>query len=192
MAVKAMPTTPSDTEFGEGGFWVFAYGSLLWNAGFKIAERRRAKLSGFRRAFCMWSWHHRGTPESPGLVLALDRNDGESCEGLALRVAPEDAEVSLAELRRRELVSFAYKEEVVTVELDDGRNIEAIAYVVDPGHEQYCGKLDAGQQARTISNAAGGRGPNSEYLANTVAAFRELGIRDRDLEALDAAVNGKS
>ena len=52
--------------------WVFGYGSLLWNPGFEPIEKMRADLPGYRRSFCMLSIHHRGTPEDPGLVLALD------------------------------------------------------------------------------------------------------------------------
>ena len=51
--------------------YIFAYGSLIWKPGFDWAERRLAALTGWRRSFCMSSIHYRGTPEAPGLVLAL-------------------------------------------------------------------------------------------------------------------------
>ena len=54
-----------------GALWVFGYGSLIWNPGFVFAERRAARLTGFRRAFCLRSVRYRGTPAAPGLVLAL-------------------------------------------------------------------------------------------------------------------------
>ena len=170
------------------GFWVFAYGSLLWDTGFPVSESRKSVLRGYRRAFCMWSWHHRGTPEEPGLVLALDRSEGSSCQGLALRVAPGVAGPALEELRRRELVSFAYREVAVSAELETGGNVSAIAYVIDRSHEQYCGDLPLHRQAEIIAAASGGRGPNSEYLAKTAAAISNLGIRDPDLEEVDRAV----
>lgn len=56
--------------------WVFGYGSLLWNPGFAVAERRLASLEQYQRSFCMHSIHHRGTEETPGLVLALDEAAG--------------------------------------------------------------------------------------------------------------------
>ena len=165
-------------------FWVFGYGSLLWNPGFEVAERRLALLRSFRRTFCMRSIHHRGTPERPGLVLALDRESGASCKGLALKSAPDGAETALKLLRERELISYAYKEEVVSLELEDGQALDAIAYVVDRQHSQYCEPLSLSRQASIIAEASGKRGTNRDYLRNTVAKFRELGIRDRELEAL--------
>ena len=73
--------------------WVFGYGSLLWNPGFEPVEQVRADLPGYRRSFCMLSIHHRGTPEDPGLVLALDAaKAADACAGLALRVDEREAE----------------------------------------------------------------------------------------------------
>ena len=91
-------------------FWVFGYGSLLWKTGFEYAERRLATLTGFRRSFCMASVHYRGTPENPGLVLALDPNPSASCHGVGFRVEEPIADATLAYLRERELVPSAYIE----------------------------------------------------------------------------------
>jgi cation transport protein ChaC len=90
--------------------WVFGYGSLVWNPGFDTAERVIARLPGYRRSFCMRSIHHRGTPEAPGLVLALDAVAGGACEGVALRAEADRAGEVLAYLRERELISSAYLE----------------------------------------------------------------------------------
>jgi cation transport protein ChaC len=171
-----------------GGTWVFAYGSLLWDAGFEPAETARARLAGWRRSFCMWSIRWRGTAEAPGLVLALDREEGASCEGLALRLPDEAAPAILRAIRARELVSDAYEERRLPVTLADGREVEALAYVIRPGHAQHA-CLPPEEQARTIARARGARGPNRDYLARTVARLRELGIRDPEVEALLARVD---
>ena len=42
------------------GWWVFAYGSLLWNPLFPFAEARRGSLHGLHRRFCLWSLASRG------------------------------------------------------------------------------------------------------------------------------------
>lgn len=162
--------------------WVFGYGSLLWNPGFDPVESVRADLAGYARSFCMLSIHHRGTPEKPGLVLALDRADA-SCAGLALRVADDKAETVLAELRERELISSAYIEEWIDLTLVDGREVKAVTYVVDRAHEQYC-QLSLQDQADRIAGAVGGRGPNPEYLYNTASLLHDLNIPDADLNWL--------
>ncbi|SFA99630.1 cation transport protein ChaC [Poseidonocella pacifica] len=169
--------------------WVFGYGSLLWNPGFEPAERRLATLPGYSRSFCMRSIHHRGTPENPGLVLALDEAEGAACEGVALRVRPGEEDPVLTYLRERELVSSAYLERHARVNLDDGRSVEALAYVIDPEHVQYC-DLTLEEQAVAIAGAVGGRGPNPDYLYNTAAHLRDLGIEDADLNWLDLRVRG--
>ncbi len=160
--------------------WVFGYASLLWNPGFDVAEQAQARLHGFARSFCMYSIHHRGTEEAPGLVLALDAQEGAFCDGLALRAAPGTEEATLAYLRERELISSAYLEQRLDVTLQDGRQIETVAYVIDPNHVQYC-HLSLEEQAQIIATATGGRGRNTEYLYNTAAHLTELGIPDPDL-----------
>ncbi len=168
--------------------WVFGYGSLMWNPEFPVAERIIATLSDHSRTFCMRSIHHRGSVDEPGLVLALDPAPGASCVGLAFRVAPGAEAATLAELRARELVSSAYVEHELDVRLADGRIVAALAYVVDTVHDQYCGGMALEDQAQIIAGAIGGRGPNTEYLFNTVRHLHDVGIPDPELEWLDVRV----
>ncbi|MBB5514309.1 cation transport protein ChaC [Rubricella aquisinus] len=173
------------------GFWVFAYGSLLWKPGFEVAEARLGTLHGYHRSFCMTSIEYRGTPEKPGLVLALDALEGATCTGLAYRVEAAQAEETYAYLTARELVTAAYRETRQTIALAEGGTVEAIAYVMDTAHGQYAGALPLDAQAKIIADAIGPSGPNAEYLHNTVAALGKLGIRDPDLEALDRMVRAR-
>ncbi|KIT17402.1 gamma-glutamylcyclotransferase [Jannaschia aquimarina] len=165
--------------------WVFGYGSLIWNAGFDVAETRPARLTGYRRRFCMWSIHHRGTEAEPGLVLALEPAADVVCEGLALRAA--DPEPALAGLRERELVSSAYHERQLRLATPDG-DVQAVAYVVDTTHRQYAADLSLEEQARIIARAHGGRGPNTEYLHNTADALASHDIHDPDIDRLTRLV----
>lgn len=164
-----------------GALWVFGYGSLMWNPGFAVAETCVARLSHWHRSFCMRSIHHRGTVDSPGLVLALDALPDAFCDGLAFRVTPGEEEPTLALLRERELISSAYLETTQRLALRDGRRVTAVTYVIDPVHDQYCGGLSLEEQAGIIARAVGGRGPNDEYLFNTASHLAELGIADADL-----------
>lgn len=168
-------------ELQTADLWVFGYGSLIWHPGFDFAEKRRATLAGYRRAFCMTSVHYRGTPEAPGLVLALDRADGGHCAGVAYRVAASEAEGVLAYLRERELVSYAYDEARLPVRFDDGAAVEAVTFVTNRTHPQYRGSLSIEEQAEIIARAVGPRGPNAEYLRNTLAGLEALGLHDPDL-----------
>ena len=168
--------------------WVFGYGSLIWNPGFAVAEARVARLTGWHRSFCMRSIHHRGTVAAPGLVLALDAAAGAVCDGVAFRVQPGCEAETLAALRERELISSAYLEREVAVDLAGGARVSALAYVIDPDHAQYCGGLALEEQAQIIARAVGGRGPNRDYLEATARHLADLGIADAELEWLAARV----
>lgn len=160
--------------------WVFGYGSLIWDPCFRVERRAIARLRGWRRSFCMTSWHYRGTPEVPGLVLALDRQADAVCHGVAFLVERGTEAEALEALRARELVSDAYEE--VHLTLDDPQ-VTALTYVIDPAHMQYC-LHDIDTQARMIAAAAGQRGPNRDYLHRTVADLDALGIPDPELHDL--------
>ena len=170
--------------------WVFGYGSLIWDPGFAYVERHIARLDGWHRSFCMRSIHHRGTPEVMGLVLALDQVSGSACTGVAFRVAADRKEETLRTLRERELISSAYLEHWLPVSLSNGRDKGALAYVVDPRHDQYCGGLALEDQAQIIARAKGGRGTNRDYLFSTARHLTALGIADPDLDWLVARVAG--
>ncbi|MEO0566610.1 MAG: gamma-glutamylcyclotransferase [Pseudomonadota bacterium] len=172
--------------------WVFGYGSLVWNPGFTPVNTLLARLPNYARSFCMRSIHHRGTPEDPGLVLALDEQEGLSCRGLALQVKDGEEDAVLTYLRERELISSAYLEKHLNVALSDGRTVQALTYVVDPDHVQYCGDLSLEEQATIIAKSKGGRGPNDEYLFQTFEHLEQLGVKDSDLEWLVQRVRALS
>lgn len=168
-------------------FWVFGYGSLMWRPGFAHVETRKARLFGYRRALCVHSHFHRGTPDRPGLVLGLDR--GGSCIGLAFRVPNELSSEVIAYLRERELVTNVYHEKRLEVRFRDGGATRALTYVVDRAHEQYAGRLDAEHAAQHVSGAVGQSGRNEEYVLNTVEHLKALGIRDHWLESVAARIS---
>jgi len=168
-------------------FWVFGYGSLMWNPGFPFEERVQGRAFGYRRSLCVRSWVHRGTEERPGLVLGLDR--GGSCRGVAFRVTPSERSATLEYLRERELVTHVYRERSMPIALDDGRAISAVTYVVDRSHRQYAGAMTVAEAADTVRHAVGQSGANQVYVANTVTHLQEMGIRDHWLEQVLAAIS---
>jgi len=172
----------------DNDIWVFGYGSLVWRPGFEFDHKEIATLSNYARSFCMWSIHHRGTPENMGLVLALDHCDGETCDGIAFRVSADKAARVLDYLRERELISSAYLEIQTDITLQTGEVVTAYTYVIDSNHEQYVNSLTLDDQARVISQAVGGMGPNTEYLLNVTQHLNDLGIQDADLNDLSNKV----
>jgi glutathione-specific gamma-glutamylcyclotransferase len=166
------------TQAGEPpqDLWVFGYGSLMWRPGFDYVERQLAWLRGYHRALCIYSHVHRGTPERPGLVLGLDR--GGSCRGVAFRVERAKAQATIAYLRAREQVTAVYVERRVRLRLDDGREVEALTYVVDRRHVQYAGKLPLEQILEYVRAGVGQSGENPAYVLNTHRHLAELSLRD--------------
>ena len=168
------------------GWWVFAYGSLLWNPLFPFVEARPATLRGLHRRFCLYSMASRGTRETPGLVLALDR--GGACTGVVYRLPAPVAIDELHLLWRREMVVGSYRPKWVGVHAGD-RQLVALAFTVKHDHPQYAGKLPLDDQARVIANAAGAFGSSLDYLERTRVALVTHGIVDPYLEALAARVS---
>ena len=168
-----------------GDIWVFAYGSLMWDPGFAFEAREPALLHGFHRAFCVSSPDHRGTRESPGLVLGLVR--GGSCRGFALRVAGVRRRATMEYLEAREMPEPVYHCRRLRMRIAAGP-IHAYAFVVDPDHELYAGKLTLEAIARRIASSEGNRGPNRAYLAETVRHLDALGLADTGTHALQRAV----
>ncbi len=167
-------------------FWVFGYGSLMWNPGFPHAEARPALLRGYHRRFCVWSHSYRGTPECPGLVLGLDR--GGSCQGMAFKVGSAESEAVLDYLHEREMTTRVYHPRLVRLLTAEGPEL-GLAFVVNRHHVQYTGRLSLEDTAELIAEAAGDRGACSEYLCNTVQKLESLSIDPGALRPLLRLVN---
>ncbi len=168
---------------------MFGFGSLMWRPGFPFVERAPATLHGRRRAFCIYSVHHRGTHERKGLVLGLA--PGGSTRGVAYRVADADWAETYAYLREREQPTETYVEARVAVRLADGRRLRALGFLSDTGHPQWAGALSLERQAELIAGASGLSGRNVDYLADLVEHLRAEGIHDRSMETLLAMVQAR-
>jgi cation transport protein ChaC len=162
--------------------WVFGYGSLMWRPGFPFIERRTAVLHGRRRAFCIYSVHHRGTYARPGLVLGLA--PGGAVRGAAYRVAGDAWPEVYAYLREREQPTETYFEAWSEVRIDGNGKTPALIFLSDRSHGQWAGALSLEQQAELIAGASGLSGRNIDYLRDLVEHLREDGVRDHAMEAL--------
>lgn len=166
--------------------WVFAYGSLMWNPCFDVAESHHAELHGYSRAFSIFTVEARGTPARPGLGLALQ--PGGTCQGIVLRIANDGRDAGLARLWAREMLTGIYSPAWVSVAAL-GRDIAALTFVVNAVHEQYAGDMPPAEQVELIRNAHGKFGSCRDYLASTVAALRAAGVDDPPMTALLESVD---
>lgn len=175
-------------ELPPGDLWVFGYGSVMWRPGFDYLESHVARLHGYHRALCVWSWFHRGTPDKPGLVMGLDA--GGACVGRVYRVAQTDKRRVAHYLYARELVTPAYLAILHRVRLmgGEGPAVTALTFKVDRGHAQYAGKLPLAQAAQTVLAGHGASGANSDYLFATVGHMKEMGLATGRLENIAAMV----
>jgi glutathione-specific gamma-glutamylcyclotransferase len=164
--------------------WIFGYGSLMWKPGFAFEEAIPARLTGYRRCFCIYSTNHRGQPARPGLVLGLDR--GGVCDGVAYRVNRSNARATADYLRVREQVNGVYREAHVPITLHelDRREVIAQAYIVERAHPSYTGSLALHTQAHVIRGATGLSGANLDYLINTLTHLAALAIDEPELRRI--------
>lgn len=169
------PPAPADAPV-----WVFGYGSLMWNPGFAWLERRATVLTGWQRAFCRYSFRHRGTPQSPGLVIGL--REGGECKGIAFRPDPAQATRALEYLDARE--GDGYHRLRLAVTLDGGsppRTVPAWVYVPNTGHPSYFGRQDPGHVARLVARGAGESGTAYDYLVALIGELECLGVEEPEL-----------
>ncbi len=182
---RALVADDADTS----DIWVFGYGSLIFNPVMDYVERARGRIYGHHRRFCLWTRLGRGSPDCPGLVLALDR--GGSCTGIAYRLNPDVAIAELDLLWRREMVTLAYRASWLTFHPDghnDGAGKRAISFVSRPERENFAGPMTLDQEADVIASASGFIGPCRDYLFDTVKALEADRISDPHLKKLQRAV----
>jgi glutathione-specific gamma-glutamylcyclotransferase len=171
----------------DGDIWFFAYGSLLWKPACEVDETRKAQVRGWHRRFCIKMNRGRGTPERPGLMMALDR--GGRCQGVICRVPPDRVEGSIDALLRREVLlkPSSNAPRWLTVETG-GSKIRALCFVINRQSPNYTGSLSLDHVAEVLATAVGHFGSGAEYLYSTVSHLEERGIHDRNLWRLQALV----
>jgi cation transport protein ChaC len=195
---KSEPLTPTELlatlraalEPWEKGtpFWIFAYGSLMWNPQFNFDAKHVAMIRGYHRAFKVWSRLNRGTPEAPGLVLTLER--GGSCRGLVYRIAADRVQEEMGRIWKREMTYGSYCPKWIRCQVGD-ESISALAFTVNRKCSGYAGEISMDVMVHALSHARGRFGPAHEYLFNTIETLRQHGIRDARVEQLANLVKAK-
>lgn len=174
-------------ELGDGELWVFAYGSLIWKPSFEHVEERSGLLHGWHRSFCLELVSWRGTPEQPGLMMALDR--GGQCRGVVYRLAHDQRNKAVHALLEREITTV---EDIVMVRWGHVETpvgaVLSLVFWAGPTGIGVSRKLPLQAVARVLARACGYAGSNASYLYKTVVKLEEFGIRDRNLWALQKLV----
>lgn len=163
--------------------WVFAVGSLIWSPRFEVAERRAARVIGWRRSFCLGpDRRFRGSPSAPGIMLSLDR--GGECQGVVLLMQPSDLHTALVALMKAEP---PVPPQWVHAETDAGP-VNAIAFTADPTSILHCPEPPLEELADLLASSVGFVGTMAEYLLNTITELEKAGIHDPHLWQLQTMV----
>ena len=169
-------------------FYIFAYGSLMWNPSFTFDTRHVATIRGYHRSFRVWSRINRGTPEKPGLVLTLEC--GGSCRGLVYRIPADLVQEQMNLIWKREMNYGSYRPKWLNCTVGD-ESFRALAFTVNRNCSGYAGQIPMEAVVEAISSAAGRYGPAYEYLFKTIDSLREHGIRDSRVEQLASLVRAR-
>lgn len=163
--------------------WVFAYGSLLWRPVFEPALSLPAQARGWRREFCLEIPRWRGSPDRPGLMLAL--RQGGSCSGLAQRMNAADLEAQLVRLLRREVDT---EEDCASLRVIEVATVlgtlNALAFWAEPVQSRFFAEKTVEEQALMLARACGSVGSCAAYVWNTLQSLQDFAIADDYLEDL--------
>ncbi len=173
----------------DGAVWVFAYGSLIWDPRFTFVERRKAVLPGHERRFSFWTMRSRGTPDAPGLGLAVEPKLGH-CEAIAYRLDPATLDVDLDALWHREMAAGVYVPVWHDVETAQGP-VPALCFIANPAHPSYAGDLPVARMVAVIARAQGTGGPCRDYLAFLDDSLAGHGIADPAMAGLRRLVDAE-
>ena len=177
--------------------WIFAYGSLIWRPGFSYRHRQPSVLEGWHRAFCRYSFHHRGAPDRPGLVVGLRR--GKSCVGMAYGIDAEHRREALEYLDQREGAGYLRTE--VTLRLLEPQtaagsaanaaesvagnvSVAAWTYIPNPDHPSYFGQEDPENLIRLVATGRGRSGTALDYLRELIGQLKRLEVEEPELAAI--------
>ncbi len=166
---------------------LFAYGSLIWKPEIPHCAEQDGIVRGYHRSFCLHTHRFRGTPDSPGLMMALDR--GGQCRGVVYELLPDALDAQLDQLFRREFTvkpinSMPRWLKVIT----PSGPLWALGFVMNRASPYYAGRPSLAEVAEVLARSCGHVGTGAEYLMNTVAHLESRGIHDSRLWMLQDLV----
>lgn len=174
--------------------WLFGYGSVLWKPGFDYLERKRARIFHYRRVFYQGSPDHRGTPEKPGRVVTLLKEEEAWCDGFVFRIAPADEEKVLRALDQREVEGYGREKVEAHVFSETTMEIETVlldvwVYMATERNPAFLGPAQPEEIAKEALHCHGESGANSEYILCLAQTLRSAGLVDEHVFKVEGALN---
>ena len=184
--------------------WLFGYGSICWKPSFPFIEKCDGFINGYIRRFWQQSTDHRGTPQSPGLVMTLiSKSDtgsmkyqsfitDDNVQGVAYRIPDDRIEEVVKDLDFREKGGYSRMVTDITLKRGNGmenglETVSGLVYVArtDNPHFKY---QPMEQCAEIISKSIGPSGKNTDYLYQLDQYFVSHGIDDQYIRTLTRMV----
>lgn len=162
--------------------WLFGYGSLIHKVDFPYLEARKASIEGWTRRFWQGSHDHRGTPDSPGLVVTLIPDADALCTGIAYRVTPDV--FSHLDVREKN----GYLRLPITMTLTDDTRVDGLVYIATSDNPAFEGPADNSAIAERIVHCSGPSGPNSHYALRLARALRDMDVADEHVFAVERQI----
>jgi cation transport protein ChaC len=167
---------------------IFAYGSLLWNPIEHINQIvPDCFLHNYKKGFFCEDFVYRGTKDSKGLTLGLEKDSNGIVHG-ALFISNNDKIIPFIKsfVKRETPSDFnktlmdIYTYDFVQISLPGRANVEyALTCVVNKNSSFYLNnKLTLEEQAIRIGQAYGINGTNFQYLDKLINIYRQLNIQD--------------
>ena len=185
--------------------WIFGYGSLCWKTTFEYEMKSNAYIKGYIRRFWQKSTDHRGTPDSPGLVMTIvSQNDikqnqlkytngndikyynsDNQIHGIAYKLPANKVEQIVKHLDWRE--KGGYSRMITDIYLMDDNNeinkIKGLLYLGRMDNPHFC-CCDINTTSQIIYKSIGPSGKNKDYLYELYKFFHKIGINDEYINEL--------
>ena len=155
--------------------WIFGYGSLMWNPGFKFELVLKSTLMGWKRRIIQPSTDHRGTFSQPGRVATLVADDSGFCQGLIFGVRDDSFDNVKEYLDKREIDGY----EMRGVDVDCKLGITRCFTYMTIKNENCFEDLSVMRLAQQIIVAEGESGENIEYFRMLETTLRKFNFIDK-------------
>ena len=163
-------------------FWIFGYGSLIWNPNVLFLRSENAFVQGWKRQFVQGSPDHRGVPERPGCVVTIVPDQQGRCYGRLYQIERKEYNRVFAYLDVRECKG--YRRLTLDVQTLSGEEMEAFTYVATEENPYYLSDWSIEDIANRIREAHGPSGSNLEYFNKLRESLATFAPRDEHIEEL--------